>query len=114
MQVRIGAIDESTFWRRVYEELRGNWLSQLEPLGFPDWIEPRRYAFGSYEPHVKGRLGLIGGRSSEVGFVLYFKNEPEGLADIEWSNLLSGCRGTKWVSYDADLETIILDPATSN
>ena len=101
-------MDEKAFWAEIYILLRNNWPAELNSLGFCDWIEPRKYSFGPHEPHVEGRVGLIGGPENEIRFILYFDGAPKDLTDVAWGSSVPNTENENWVSYDAASETLEL------
>ncbi|MEN7344276.1 MAG: hypothetical protein AAAFM81_15095 [Pseudomonadota bacterium] len=96
---------ERQFWREIHLRLLTNWPDELNDLGSFDWIEPKRYTFGSGRPHIKGNLGFIGGRS--IPFVLYLPGEPNNLGEVDWASA-SKERSSDWIRYEPDTRTIEL------
>ncbi len=106
-------MDEKEFWAEIDLLLGNNWPPELESLGSVDWIEASKYLLGQNEPHVEGKVGLIGGSASEIRFVLYLDGNPEDLSEIRWNASIPRAESKGWISFDAASETLELDPVSA-
>ncbi len=100
--------DEAAYWLRAYERLKSDWPNQLQPLGFPDWIEVSQYRLGSVGASVTGRIGLLGGNRKSIGFILYLSGGPKLFSEIDWGAESASCDLPGWVAFDADRDVVVL------
>ncbi|MEO1019446.1 MAG: hypothetical protein AAFY56_17395, partial [Pseudomonadota bacterium] len=70
------------------------------------------YKLGPHQPHVEGKVQLIGGSTSEVRFVLFLEGKPDELVDIKWSASIPRADSKNWISFDTALQTLVLDPVS--
>ena len=106
-------MDEKAFWSEIYLLVKRDWPEELESLGHCDWIETSKYLLGSINPHIVGRMGLIGGSASELRFELYLDGKPEDLMEIRWSEMIPSSEPTGWISYDPVSEILELNPTSA-
>ena len=106
-------MDEKDFWAEIYQLLKDDWPSELESLGFCDWIEVSNYVLGPDSPRVQGNVGLIGGAANEIRFVLYLAGKPEDLSEIRWRRSIPRAESKGWISFDAASQTLELEPMSA-
>ena len=102
-------MDEKEYWTEIYLLLKGDWPPELESLGYCDWIEASTYLFGPNEPHIEGRIGLVGGSANRIRFILYLAGKPDDLSEIRWHESLPDVKSDGWISFDSASETLELD-----
>ncbi|MEO1580210.1 MAG: hypothetical protein AAFR91_00080 [Pseudomonadota bacterium] len=103
-------MNEKEFWAELYLLLNKYWPPEMESLGFCDWIEVRNYWLGGNEPHIEGKIGLIGGSASEIRFVFFLNGNPEALSDIKWHASVPRPGSANWILFDRASKILELNP----
>lgn len=105
-------MDEKSYWAELYQLLQNDWPVELEPLGYCDWIEVSRYLLSCYDPRIEGKIGLIGGQTDKVRFVLSLNGRPQDLSEINWRGSFPMAKPRHWISYDEESKTLFLNPVS--
>ena len=98
---------EGEFWWQLRADL--NSATDLDPLGYCDWIEPRRYVLGAPEGHIMGRIGFISdGSTNELNFDIAIPGICQEIEEIDWESLMRALASKGVVDIDHRLVTIYL------